>query len=535
MRWTLSIMIRHAPVDRPKPTPFGSFLQIAAPPLLRWSDRRPRGQSEISIAQSRILENLVAYLASTVAGRDLSLHRLVGKRLLADRLRETPLRRYQDIAPYVERVARGEPDVMFPGRAVALAQTSGTTSDQASGERYIPQNPRLLSHHARGGVAALSRLSRVAGSEIFGGRMLMLGGSTSLERNPWGVPSGDLSGISVSRIPWFLRPLYEPGRKLALESDWSAKVKGIAARLADGDVRLVTGIPSWCQVLFGEVCKQRGVAAAREAWPNLQAFVHGGVPMDPCIPMMRHHLSPDTWMMEVYPASEAFIAVGARPWRLGEGRTPDLELLTSHDVYLEFLRDDQADRPDLAVGAADLEPDALYRVLVTTPGGLIRYEIGDLVEGRGAGLVRFAGRIKARISVFGEHVEGTRLAEALAEACHATDSVVLGWHVAPVFPTSADPRGRHEWWVEFDRPPADAERFEAVLDEVLNRTVLDYQAHRSGDVQLLAPRLRILPRGAFEQVLVGKGKWGGQHKVPSASSNREWADLLAARPGESSP
>lgn len=526
-------MVSLAPVQRPRSTPLGSFLQLAAPPILRWRDHRPRGRSEIANAQARILDGLLSYLAPGALGRDLSLQRLVGGRNTADRLREFPIQRYQDIARYVDRIAKGESNVLFPGRAVALAQTSGTTSDRASGERYIPQNPRLLSHHARGGAAALSRLSQVAGSDLFGGRMLMLGGSTSLEHNQWGVPSGDLSGISVSRIPWFLRPLYEPGQELALESDWSAKVRGIAARLADADVRLVTGIPGWCQVLFGEVCRQRGVAAAREAWPNLQAFVHGGVAMDPCIPMMREHLAPDTWMMEVYPASEAFLAVGSRPWRLGEGRTPDLELLTSHDVYLEFLRDDQADRPDLAVGAADLEPGALYRVLVTTPGGLVRYEIGDLVEGRGPGLVRFAGRIKARISVFGEHVEGTRLAEALAEACQATHSIVLGWHVAPIFPTAADPRGRHEWWVEFDRPPADPERFEAVIDEVLNRTVLDYQAHRTGDVQLLAPRLRMLPTGAFKQVLVGKGKWGGQHKVPTASNNREWADLLARCTGES--
>lgn len=526
-------MVRLAPIHRPKPHPLGSLLQVAAPPILRWTDHRPRGRAEIALAQARILESLVSHLAPTAMGRDRSLHRLSGAKLAAERLRNLPIQRYQDIAPYVERISRGKPNVLFPGKAVALAQTSGTTSDRTSGERYIPQSPRLLSHHARGGAAALSRLSAVAGSGIFGGRMLMLGGSTALEENRWGVPSGDLSGISVSRIPWFLRPLYEPGRKLALESDWSAKVRGIAARLASSDVRLVTGIPSWCQVLFDEVCRQRGVASAREAWPGLQAFVHGGVAMDPCIPMMRAHLSPDTWMMEVYPASEAFLAVGARPWRLGEGRTPDLELLTSHDVYMEFLRDDQADRPDLAVGAADLEPDALYRVLVTTPGGLVRYEIGDLVEGRGAGLVRFAGRIKARISVFGEHVEGSRLAEALAEACRATDSVVLGWHVAPVLPTAADPRGRHEWWVEFDREPADTGRFEAVLDEVLNRSVLDYQAHRAGDVQLLAPRLRTLPRGAFRQALVAKGKWGGQHKVPTASSDRDWADLLATCTGES--
>ena len=465
--------------------------------------------------------------APTAHGRDRWLHRLVGKSCLVERLRELPLEQYQDISPYVERAAHGEPNVLFPGRAVALAQTSGTTSDRTSGERYIPQSARLLAHHSRGGAAALTRLARVAGPDLFGGRMLMLGGSTALQTNAWGIPSGDLSGISVSRIPWFLRPLYEPGRALALESDWGAKVRGIATRLARADVRLVTGIPSWCQVLFDEVCRQRGVESVREAWSGLKAFVHGGVAMDPCIPMIRQHLPPETWMMEVYPASEAFLAVGARPWRLSEGRTPDLELLTAHDVYLEFLRDDLADRPDLAVGAADLEPGALYRVLVTTPGGLVRYQVGDLVEGRGPGLVRFAGRVKARISVFGEHVEGSRLAEALAEACNTTNSVVHDWHVAPVFPTERDPRGRHEWWVEFDHAPVDPAHFEAVLDEVLDRTVLDYQAHRANDVQLLAPRLRALPPGTFQKALRRKGQWGGQHKVPTAAGHREWADLLS--------
>lgn len=521
-----------APVSRPKPNPLGPLLQLAAPPLLRWTDRRPHGHAAIRQAQARILDGLLSYLAPTARGRDLGLPRLMAHKHPVERLREFPIEQYRDIAPYVDRMSRGESDVLFPGRAVALAQTSGTTSDEVGGERFIPQSHRLLSHHSRGGAAALSRLSRVAGPSLFGGRMLMLGGSTALDLNQWGIPSGDLSGITVSRIPWFLSPLYEPGRKLALESDWTVKVRSIARRLAHADVRMVTGIPSWCQILFREVCQQRGVEAAHQAWPNLGSFVHGGVSMDPCIPMMREHLAPDTWMMEVYPSSEAFIAVGARPWRLSEGKTPDLELLSAHDVYLEFLREDLVDRPDLAVGAEDLEPGALYRVLVTTPGGLVRYQIGDLVEGRGAGLIRFAGRIKARISVFGEHVEGSRLAEALAEACNATNSVVLEWHVAPVLPTPQDPRGRHEWWVEFDRPPADAARFEAVLDDILNRTVLDYQAHRANDVQLLGPRLRNVPTGTFKQALLKQGKWGGQHKVPAASSDRAWADLLANCIGE---
>ena len=511
----------------------GWMLRWIAPPLLRWTDRRPSGREAIREAQSRTLRRILHDLSSTECGRQAGLGELakLPPSELSAAFRELPLRRYSDLAQAIHRCERGERDVMFPGRAVALAQTSGTTSAEGSGERYIPQNAALLAHHSRGGAAALARLIGCSGPEVAGGRMLMLGGSTRLSRNGSGIPSGDLSGIAASRIPWFLQPLYEPGRKLALESDWNEKVRGIARRLSRSDVRLITGIPSWCQVLFEEVCRQRGVERLSEAWPGLRAFVHGGVAIDPYVPLLSGQLREDTWMMEVYPSSEAFLAVGSRPWRLGEGRAPDLELLADHGVYLEFLPEEEDGRADRAVGAHDLEPGGVYRVLVTTPGGLVRYELGDLIEGRGPGLVRFAGRIRTRISVFGEHVEAARLAEALSEACRATDSVVREWHVAPVLPTAGDPRGRHEWWVEFVRPPADAGRFESVLDEVLRRSVLDYEAHRTGDVQLLAPRLVVVPEGTFVRALSARGRLGGQNKVPSAWNDRTWADLIEQSTG----
>lgn len=506
----------------------GNFLRWAAPPLLRWRDRRPVGRSEIRDAQARTLRKLLRDLTPTESGRDAGLGALL--RLsdveLAAAFRELPVRRYSDIAHWIGRCEQGERDVLFPGRTLALAQTSGTTSAEGAGERYIPQNRALLDHHSLGGAAALARLVATAGGDSIGGRMLMLGGSTRLAKNDRGIPSGDLSGIAVSRIPWFLQPLYEPGKSLALESDWNAKVLGIARRLAHADVRLITGIPSWCQVLFEEVCRQRRVRRLSEAWPGLQAFVHGGVAIDPYIPLLAEQLPPETWMMEVYPASEVFLAVGSRPWRLREGRAPDLELLTNHGAYLEFLPEEDLQHPQRAVGAEDLEPGGLYRVLVTTPGGLLRYELGDLVEGRGAGLIRFAGRIRTRISVFGEHVEATRLAEALAEAARATESVVREWHVAPVLPSPGHPCGRHEWWVEFQRPPSDAIRFESILDDVLRRTVLDYEAHRTGNIQLLPPRLVPLPEGTFLRALAKRGKLGGQNKVPAAWNDRTWAELL---------
>lgn len=492
-------------------------------PLLSFADRRPQGAA-LAAAQARTLHRLVAQLAPLPLGSAFGLAHLPHDHRLVDAFRARVAEStYADHAAFIERVARGEGDVMFRGRAVALAQTSGTTSSEASGERYIPQSGALLRHHQRGGSAAFSRLLQATGGSLFAGQLLMLGGSTALTPNAHGIPVGDLSGIVAARIPAWLRPLYEPGLDIALENDWERKLERIVERCGRCDVRLVSGIPAWCLMLFERLCRRRDLSRARVAWPNLGGFIHGGHAITPFLPSLREHLAPDTWLMEVYPASEAFIAVGSRPWRLDEHQAPPLDLLGDHGVYLEFAPQDGGD----AVGAADLVDGRLYRVLVTTPGGLVRYQIGDLVEGCGPGRVRVAGRIRTRISVFGEHVEGVHLDHALAAACHTTRSEVAHYHVAPFFPGQGDGAGGHEWLVEFTRVPdaAAVRTFTDTIDQHLRTHVLDYAAHRVGG-QLLAPRLTILPSGTVHRSLARQGKLGGQHKLPQAWKDRTIADRL---------
>lgn len=493
-------------------------------PLLSIADRRPQGAA-LTAAQERTLRRLVAQMATLPLGGARGLDRLPKDHRLVEAFRaQVAEATYADHAPFIERVARGESDVMFRGRAVALAQTSGTTSSEASGERYIPQSSALLRHHQRGGSAAFARLLQATGGSLFAGQLLMLGGSTALTPNAHGIPVGDLSGIVAARVPAWLRPLYEPGLDIAHESDWERKLERIVERCGERDVRLVSGIPAWCLMLFERLCRRRDLSRARVAWPNLGGFIHGGHAITPFLPSMREHLSPDTWLMEVYPASEAFIGVGSRPWRLDEHQAPPLDLLGDHGVYLEFIPQDGGD----AVGAAELVDGRLYRVLVTTPGGLVRYQIGDLVEGCGPGRVRVAGRIKTRISVFGEHVEGVHLDQALAVACHSTRSEVAHYHVAPFFPDfGGGAAGGHEWLVEFSRAPdAEAVRiFTDTLDHHLRTHVIDYDAHRAGG-QLLAPRLTILPHGTIHRSLARQGKLGGQHKLPQAWKDRTIAERL---------
>lgn len=501
---------------------------IAYPILLRIDHKASSGRWTSSAAQTRILENLVAKLGRASWSKANGVAKLGGSKgaeLVEAFRREVGLHRYADMESQLRRVERGEPDILFPGRAVALAQTSGTTSETHAGERYIPQNKALLDHHARGAMAALLRLCGGGGRSALYGRVLVLGGSTSLARNAWGIPSGDLSGITIGRIPWYLRGSYEPGEEIALESDWVRKVERIAERLDHADVTLVSGVPSWCLVLFDAVCRRRGVSRIREVWPGLRGLVHGGASIDPYIPALRAHLPEECLLQEVYPASEAFLAVGCRPWRISEDRAPDLELLADHGVFLEFLPKDDPD-PSHAVGPDRIRPGRIYRVLVTTPGGLVRYELGDLVEGREGGRIRFAGRISARISVFGEHVEGAKLSEAMGEGCMATGAICREFHVAPILPTATEARGAHEWWVEFAVPPTDPDAFIDIVDRHLRVEVMDYDAHRRGDVQLLAPRIRVVSEGTFHRALSSIGKLGGQHKIPIAWPDRLWARRL---------
>jgi hypothetical protein len=477
----------------------------------------------IARSQSRILARLLRKLSALPVGRALRLDQAAGALDPARAFRElVPLTQYADYADLIDRVARGEPGVMFRGRAVALAQTSGTTRGADAGERYVPQNRELIAHHRRGGSAALARLLSEAGAGVLDGRLLMLGGSTALSGTP--IPAGDLSGICAGRLPRWIASHYEPGPEIAAIADWRERLARIAERTSTLDVRLVAGIPSWLLVLFRAIAEHRGFARARVAWPHLGALVHGGHSIEPFVAPLAEHLPGDALLLEVYPASEAFIAIGERPWRLAEGRAPDLSLLTAHGVYLEFCPPGGGAAD--CRGAHELERGGLYRVLVTTPGGLVRYEVGDLVLATGEGRIRFAGRSRARISVFGEHVEGYALAEALGDASAATGATVRQYHVAPILPTAAQPCGRHEWLVEFERAPRDLGAFAERIDRHLASRVLDYAAHRAGDGQLLAPTVRALPAGTFEAYLAESGKLDGQRKVPQAWPDRSVAARL---------
>lgn len=499
--------------------------QLLAELVLR-GERKPPSRTEMSRRQRQALSRLVSTLGRLPAGSHRGLDRLAGRPDLEARFRaEVAPTTYADVAPLIDRVARGERDVMFPGRAVALAQTSGTTAEATAGEKLIPQSFDLLRHHTRGGLTALVRAILAGGPSMLAGKILMIGGSTDLTPNEAGIPVGDLSGICSAHVPRAFERHYEPGRTVALERNWQTKIARMVARCGPRDIRLVAGLPSWALVLFSAVCARRNVGRVCEAWPHLSAMLYGGHAIEPFLPGLAAHLHPETLMLEVYAASEAFLAIGAQAWPLGDGRPAPLEVLVGSGTYVEFLP--EGGSPEDAVGPENLEPGALYIPLVTTPGGLVRFDVGDRLLGAGSGRVWFAGRRNTQLSVFGEHVEGWALASALGHACQLTLARVNAYHVAPGLPTPDEPRGFHEWWVEFSQAPRSEQDFATALDAYLLGQVQDYAAHRAHDAQLMPPRVVNVPAGTFARYLERRGQLGGQHKVPESWKDRSIAEELA--------
>jgi hypothetical protein len=463
--------------------------------------------------------------------------------------RRVPPRTYEDFAPDIERMKCGEPDVLWPGCCRYFAVSSGTTAGRT---KYLPVTPELLTHFRRAGLESLFYYTaRTGRTDVFLGRHLFLGGSAALTPVPGRVGAepayaGDLSGITARDLPrWAEKVLYEPGREIAQMNDWPAKVAAIAERTWPLNITLLAGIPSWVLVL-AEALRYRAIRAGRtirhlqELWPDLQCFVHGGVPVGPFVGELRAALGPTVNFHEVYPASEGFIATQDADSAAG------LRLMTGVGLFYEFLplaQYDEAAHGNLGAAAVPLEgvkPGVDYVLLLTTPAGLCRYVIGDVVRFVSTNVPRlvYAGRTRLQLSAFGEHVIEKELTEALQTVGQRHGWNVANFHVAPVFVDSAAGarRGRHEWWIEL-KPAvgngADDRVVAAELDRELALRNEDYEAKRQGG-GLEPPRLRFVAPGTFERWMRERGKWGGQSKMPRCRSDRDVADALqalAADPG----
>ncbi|MDD6499558.1 MAG: GH3 auxin-responsive promoter family protein [Bacteroidales bacterium] len=437
-----------------------------------------------------------------------------------DRFAErTPISTYDDFKDDIDRMRRGEADVLCKGRVKWYAKSSGTTNDKS---KFIPVSARYLrdTHYAGGTDAVALYLRNNPKSRLFDGRALILGGSHAPNYNLPHSLVGDLSSILIENINPLVNLVRTPSKKVALLSDFEEKRDRIAAVASRQNVTNLSGVPSWMMAVLNRVIELTGKPIC-EVWPNLEVFFHGGVAFTPYREQYHRLIAnPGMHYMETYNASEGFFGLQDDP------ADPAMLLMIDYGVFYEFVPLEDVGMPEAqAVPLWEVETGRNYAMVITTTGGLWRYMIGDTVRFTQTDPYKFVitGRTKSFINAFGEELIVDNAERGLQTACAATGAQVKDYTAAPVF---MNDRGscRHQWLIEFDRPPQSLEAFAEKLDQALQTLNSDYEAKRYKNLTLQRLEVIAAPKGLFDLWLKSKGKLGGQHKVPRLCNDRRIMD-----------
>lgn len=453
----------------------------------------------------------------------------------ADFAQRVPVSTYEQLYPELERVLRGVPDVLWPGRPSWFAKSSGTTNARS---KFIPVTPEALQQgHYRAGRDMLALATHLYPQQrLLAGKTLSLGGSHV--SNPFRLEEvtsrvGDVSAVIMAQLPWWAEQMRTPALELALLSEWEEKIERIAHHVLRQDVRTLAGVPTWMVVLLRRVTALAGAEHIGQVWPHLRLFLHGAVAFGPYRELFRQFIpEPQMRYLEIYNASEGYFAIQDQP------DSEDLLLLLDHGIYYEFLPADQWTSPDpRPIPLRDVQLGRNYALVISTNAGLWRYLVGDTVRFTSLApfRIRITGRTKHFLNAFGEEVVIEHAEVALAAASRVTGATVRDFTAAPVWFAANDSasRGGHEWAIEFLTPPADMATFAQVLDSYLQAVNSDYAAKRHRDLALALPLVRLVPTGTFEKWLTAQGKLGGQHKVPRLLNSREVLEAVLSQSANS--
>jgi hypothetical protein len=463
--------------------------------------------------QEKMLKMLLQKAKKTAFGQDHGFAQIENHE---DFAKQVPIRDYEGLRPYVDRVVAGEADVLWPGKPRYFSKTSGTTS----GVKYIPISKESMPTHIKTAQNALFHYIHHSGNTSFvDGKMIFLQGSPILSKTN-GIDTGRLSGIVAHYIPSYLQKNRMPSWQTNCIDDWEQKVDAIVAETHDQDMRLISGIPPWVKMYF-ERLNTKTNQSIKDIFPNFSLFVYGGVNYAPYRSTIEQLIGKKIDSLELYPASEGFIAFQDHPEADG------MLLQLDAGIFYEFVEADkihQENPPRISLAA--VKKGVNYAIILNTSAGLWGYNIGDTVVFVSLKPYRIivSGRIKHFISAFGEHVIGKEVEQAMEEALQVHDARVTEFTVAPqVTPEAGLPH--HEWWIAFDSAPEELATFAKTLDLSMRKQNTYYDDLITGGV--LCPLvIKPLPADAFEQYMKKIGKLGGQNKTPRLTNDRKIADAL---------
>lgn len=464
--------------------------------------------------QKKEFNFLIQKARNTQFGKD---HRFSDIKTYADFAKQVPLRSYEDLKPYIEKILQGELDVLWPGKPIYLAKTSGTTA----GTKFIPITKDSISNHIDSAKnALLSYIAETGNSQFVDGKMIFLQGSPELTQKN-GISIGRLSGIVAHHVPKYLQKNRMPSWEINCIEDWETKVNAIAEQTMPLDMRLISGIPAWVQMYFEILLKKSGKANIKEIFPNFSLFVYGGVNFGPYKPIFNKLIGEDIPSVETYPASEGFIAFQ------NSQNDDGLLVVLNKGIFYEFIPADEANNPNpsrLPIWETELNQN--YALVINNSAGLWGYTIGDVVKivSKNPFKIKVVGRTKHFISAFGEHVIAEEVESAMVHVQQLFHCSVREFHVAPqVNPGSGLPY--HQWFVEFDAPPANLDAFAIKLDYFMQEKNIYYKDLIEGKVLRSAVVTPIVAEG-FTKFMKKRGKLGGQNKIPRLANDRSYADVL---------
>lgn len=471
--------------------------------------------------QREVLGNLVRAAAKTEWGVTHGYSDING---YDDYCRQVGLNTYEELKDYIQKMRQGAKDVLWRGRVNWYAKSSGTTNDKS---KFIPvSNEGLKTIHYMGGTDCVAAyLSVNPQSKLFAGKSLILGGSHSPNLNTPNSLVGDLSAILIENIPSLVNVVRVPPKEVALLSDFEEKRDKIAMLASHENVTNISGVPSWMLSVLDRMLEITGKQTIDEVWPNLEVFFHGGVAFTPYREQYKNIITlPGMHYMETYNASEGFFGIQT------DLSDPAMQIMMDYGVFYEFIPMSEFGTPSpTVVPLWNVEKNVNYAIVISTSCGLWRYIIGDTVKFTSTNPYKFiiTGRTKHFINAFGEELIVDNAEKGLEQACIATGAQVKEYTAAPIF-MDANAKCRHQWIIEFAKRPASLDDFATILDRSLQAINSDYEAKRSKDITLQRLEIVEARSALFDDWLKGKGKLGGQHKIPRLSNSREYIDELIA-------
>ncbi|NUY80124.1 GH3 auxin-responsive promoter family protein [Flavobacterium sp. MAH-1] len=463
--------------------------------------------------QQKVFRELIEKAVNTDFGRD---HNFTDIKSFEDFARRVPIRDYEQLKSYVDEVVKGKENVLWPGKPLYFAKTSGTTS----GAKYIPLTKESMPYHIEAARdAILHYIHETRNSDFVDGKMIFLQGSPELDEKN-GVKLGRLSGIVAHYVPKYLQRNRMPSWETNIIDDWETKVDAIVEETINEDMSVISGIPSWVQMYFEKLREKAGKPVG-EVFKNFNLFIYGGVNYEPYRAKFEDLIGRKVDSIELFPASEGFFAYQDSQAEKG------MLLLLNSGIFYEFVKANEffEDNPRrYTIG--EVEIGINYVLILSTNAGLWAYNIGDTIQFTSTKPYRVivSGRIKHYISAFGEHVIGKEVEEALKEAMQDTNVRVNEFTVAPqINPEHGLPY--HEWFIEFENEPTDLQGFSEKIDDAMRKQNVYYDDLIAGNV-LRKVVITKVPKSGFDNYMKSIGKLGGQNKLPRLSNDRKIADEL---------